>query len=218
MSIAAVSVVSTTALSQLTGVGNQDLGVLYPLGRVGCDRLVQNEPFVEVRVRQLSSDLLDDLDVLQVRRPLQPQYCVHGEVRKVVLVLRKDLARQRRPGNVDQVLPERLLVLSVVDRTASEGVQSRARGDSVPLDNGLRVDFLDRDELLGLSQELGRENADRSGSVSDLVVLDFGDVDEDLGGGVVEVDGFKDGRAVVGDGDALVRGGLCTSALRDLWG
>jgi hypothetical protein len=100
----------------------------------------------------------------------------------------------------------------VVDGAAGEGVQGRAGSDSVSLDDGLRVDLLDRDEFLGFAQELGREDADRSGSVSDLVILDFRDIDEDLGGGVVEVDGFEDGRAVVGDGDALVRGRFYGSA------
>lgn len=68
--------------------------------------------------------------------------------------------------------------------------------------------MLNSDEFFSLSEEFRCENADGGGSVPDFVVLDFGNVDENLGGGVVERDGFEDGGAVVGHGDALVGGGF----------
>lgn len=68
------------------------------------------------------------------------------------------------------------------------------------------MDALDRDELLGLAQDLGGEDGDGRRAVADLVVLDLGDVDEDLGGRVVEGDALEDGGAVVGDGDLAGRG------------
>lgn len=104
----------------------------------------QERTLVEVRVRQLAANLLDDLNVLEVRRSLgrrkkkeegdsgsetrvkrearprdatsrdnarktthlEPEDGVDGEVSKVVLVLRKDLGRERCPGDVDEVGPE----------------------------------------------------------------------------------------------------------------
>jgi hypothetical protein len=45
---------------------------------------------------------------------------------------------------------------------------------------------LGTNEFLGFSKELRSEDTDGSGSVSDFIVLDFGDVDEDLGSGIVE--------------------------------
>ena len=64
--------------SSLTGVGDQNLGVLYSFWGVCRNRLVQYKTYreirlafsntqptlVEVRVRQLSSDFLDDLNML----------------------------------------------------------------------------------------------------------------------------------------------------------
>lgn len=44
----------------------------------------------------------------------------------------------------------------------------------------------------------------RSCAITNLGVLRFGDVDEDLGGGVHDVEEAHDGGAVVGDGGALV--------------
>ena len=96
----------------------------------------------------------------------------------------------------------------MVHSASRESVKSGSAGDSVAFNDGLRVDLLNGHELLGLSQELGSEDADRGCSVSDFIVLDLGDVDEDFSGGIVERDGFEDGGSVVGDRDALVRGGF----------
>lgn len=83
-------------LHGLTGVGNQNLGVLDPLGAVDSNLLVQDETcrtggkrralqllhleaflpysplltFVEITIRQLSSNLFDDLNVIQIRASL----------------------------------------------------------------------------------------------------------------------------------------------------
>lgn len=74
----------------------------------------------------------------------------------------------------------------------------------VTLDDGLWVDPL-RNELLGLPQELRSEHADTRCPVSNLIVLNLGDVDEDLGGGIVKLDGLENRCAIVGDVD-LARG------------
>ena len=76
------------------------------------------------------------------------------------------------------------------------------------------MDLLDGDELFGFSQEFRGEDADGCGAIANFVVLDFGDVDEDLGSGVVEGNGLQDGGSVVGNGDGLIRGGLWTEGKR----
>jgi hypothetical protein len=108
---------SSCETSQLTGVGDQDLGVLNPLGAVDTNLLVQDEAcemlwikssisqkllkpntasqslrtLIQVTIRQLSSNLFNDLDVIQIGASLQPQHGVYGEVGKVFLVLSEDL-------------------------------------------------------------------------------------------------------------------------------
>lgn len=166
--------------------------------------LVENESLVEVRVCELSADLLNDLDVLEVGGSLETEDGVDGEVGKVVLVLGENLGGESRASNVEQILAELGCVLGVVDRAGLESLERGLGSNAVTLDDSLRVDLGGRDELLGLTEELGGKNTDRRGSVTDFVVLDLGDVDKDLGGGVVEGDRLEDGRSVVGNDDAAI--------------
>lgn len=50
------------------GVGNEHLGVLDALGLVDANLLVKEEALLQVRVLELSTQLLDDLDGLEVAR------------------------------------------------------------------------------------------------------------------------------------------------------
>jgi hypothetical protein len=111
----------------------------------------------------------------------------------------QNFGAQRRPSDVEQILSEALLVTSVVDGCILQSVQSSAARDPVTLHNGLRMNLHGRHELLGFPQQLRCEDTDRCRSISYFIVLDFGDVDQDLGGGIVESDGFQDGSSVVGD-------------------
>ena len=54
-------------------------------------------------------------------------------------------------------------------------------------------------ELLRLTEELPGEDDDGRRAVADFVILRLADVDEDARGGVVDVDGLEDRRAVVRD-------------------
>lgn len=66
----------------------------------------------------------------------------------------------------------------------------------IPFHDRLRMD-LHPDELLRLSKQLRRKDRDARRPVSDLIVLHLGDVHEDLGRSIVELDGLEDRRAVV---------------------
>ena len=53
------------------------------------------------------------------------------------------------------------------------------------------------DQPLRLPQTLRRKHAHARRAIAHFVILDLGDVDEDLGGGVFELYRFEDCRAVV---------------------
>jgi hypothetical protein len=53
------------------------------------------------------------------------------------------------------------------------------------------------DQLLRLPQQLSGQHAHARRPIADLIVLHLRDVHQDLGRGVVELDGFEDRRAVV---------------------
>ncbi len=55
---------------------------------------------------QRAAGLLEDVDGLQVAAAAQAQHRVHRQLRKVVLVVRQDLAAQRGARDVQQVLPQ----------------------------------------------------------------------------------------------------------------
>ena len=57
------------------------------------------------------------------------------------------------------------------------------------------------DEVLGLLEELSCEDDGGGGPVSALGVLGLGDLDDHLGGGVLDVQLLEDGDTVVGDDD-----------------
>ena len=61
-------------------------------------------------------------------------------------------------------------------------------------------------KLFRLPQQLCGENTDARCAVADFIILDLGNVDKNLGGSVVELDGLQDGRAVVGDRDFAIGG------------
>lgn len=136
-----------------TGVGNENLGILDLVRAVDTDLLVEDETLVEVRVRELSTLLLDDLDVLQIgralrtsvklererRSDLQAKHGRDGELCKVVLVGGKDLGGEGGAGDGEEVATERLGVLSVVDGAVRERIQCDAGGDTESLDDATRV-------------------------------------------------------------------------------
>ena len=54
-------------------------------------------------------------------------------------------------------------------------------------------------EGLGLSEEFTSNEDDRGGTITDLVILRLGDVDEGLGSGVNDVKKRDKGSSIVGD-------------------
>lgn len=66
-------------------------------------------------------------------------------------------------------------------------------------DNGRVHTFLN--EFLGLLEELAGHEHDGGSSITDLVILRLGDVDEGLGSRVHNVEELNQSGAIIGDGD-----------------
>lgn len=62
--------------------------------------------FVQVGVGEAASELLDDVDGLQVSGALQPHDGVDGQIGEMIFVVSQQFGGQRRPGDVQQVLLE----------------------------------------------------------------------------------------------------------------
>ena len=86
-------------------------------------------------------------------------------------------------------------------------VQSRPAREPIPLDDRLRMDF-HRDQLFRLSQEFRGQHANARCPIANFVVLNLGDVDEDLGRRIVELDGLEDRGTVIGYINVSGRPGL----------
>ena len=186
------------------GVGEEDLGVLDAVGLADADALVEEEPLLEVGVAKLPPGLLEDLDVLEVGSTAEAEDGVDGQVGEVVLLVSEELGAERRPGDLEQDVAELGLVVRHVDGGRLEGLPGVRSGEAPPGGDGLGMDVLLGDELLGLAEHLAAKDGHRGGAVADLVVLDPGNVDQDLGGGIVEMDGPEDRGTVVGYRDRLV--------------
>mmetsp|Transcript_56005 Transcript_56005/g.93095 ORF Transcript_56005/g.93095 Transcript_56005/m.93095 type:complete len:336 (-) Transcript_56005:260-1267(-) len=185
------------------GVGDEDAGVFDALGLADTDLLLEDEALFEVRVEEGASGLLDDVDGVEVSASLETEHGVDAQLGKVVLVGVQHLGAQRRSGNVDQVLPESLFVVTVIEGDLRETLSGDGGGDSPSFNDELGVDTL-LDEGLSLTEELSSKNAHRGGSITDLLVLSLRNLDEDAGGGVVNVEGLEDGGTVVGDSDLVL--------------
>ena len=95
-------------------IGADDLGVGHGAGTADADRLLQDEAIGQEGVSNGSAGFLYDMDVVQVRAPLEPQHGVHGQLGEVLLVLREQFRGERRLRDVQEVLVELLFVLRVV--------------------------------------------------------------------------------------------------------
>lgn len=62
--------------------------------------------FIQVRVRQAATELLDDVDGVQVPGALQPYDGVHRQTGEVIFVMSQQFGGQGRPGDVQEVLLE----------------------------------------------------------------------------------------------------------------
>lgn len=76
--------------------------------------------FIQVGVGEAASQLLDDVDGLQVSRAFQPHDGVDGELGKVIFVVSEQLGGQCGAGDVQQVLLETSWVVAMETREDDE--------------------------------------------------------------------------------------------------
>ena len=182
-----------------------DLGTLDYLGHGGGDGLlVDDETFDELGLFHVGSGLLDGADVLQV-----------GEVLALVVLLDDGL------DSVDDHLGEE--VLGGVDLLAVHGDLGDLQEEILVFEGDLLGDLFENllsllvgkpvssgddggvdvgvDQVEGFLEELSCDDDGGGGTVSDLVVLCLGDLDEHLCCGVLYIHLLQDGDTVVGDDD-----------------
>ncbi len=87
-----------------------------------------------------------------------------------------------------------------VDSLVFEDLLGLLGGLSVPLGDSCCVN-LRVDQLLGLIEELTRDDDGGGGTVANFVFLGLADLDDHVRGGVVDIHLFEDGDTVVGDDD-----------------
>ena len=93
-----------------------------------------------------------------------------------------------------------VVVEFLVEHLLVDGLLGEAGGLVVPLDDGRRVDVL-VEQVLGAREQFARQHRRSRRAVADLLLLRGGDLDDHLGGGVLDVHLLQDGRAVVRDDD-----------------
>jgi len=109
------------------------------------------------------------------------------------------LAGHRRGG--DPLEP--LVVELVVHGDLVDGLAGEGAGLVVALDDGRRVDVV-LEQVLGLREQLPGQDRGGGRAVADFLLLRLGDLDDHLGGGVLDVHLAQDGRPVVRDDDVAV--------------
>merc|ERR1712038_371728 len=134
-------------------VGDQDLRVLHSLRLVHSNFLVEKETFIQERLLQGSSLDLCNLNGVKVAGALQSENCINSQLREEILVLTQDFGGQSSPGDVHEVLSEKILVLAVISGRLLESFLCCSRGLPPPRDDGLRVNS-HLNQLLRLPDEL----------------------------------------------------------------
>src|SRR5881296_3458314 len=186
-------------------VDEGDLRVLDLAGHPGVHAfLVDDDPVDQLRVRDRTALLLDDLNIVIVDevRPVgsllrNRRHRLHGDVRQEFLVAAGGLGRHR--GH-----PDLLKGVEFLDgnlrRDLLENLVGLVRGLAITGRNHGRMDVL-VDQVLGLLEQLPGQDDGGRRAVAGFLVLGLRDLDEHLRRGVLNVDLLENRDAVVGDDD-----------------
>src|SRR6266571_5075720 len=186
-------------------IDESDLRVPHFAGHPGVHAfLVDDDAVDELRVRDRTALLLDDLDVVVVDEVRSVgsllrdrRHRLHGDVRQEFLVAAGGLGRHR-------CHPDLLQGVDFLDRNLRrdllENLVGLVRGLAIPGCNHGRVDVL-VDQVFGLLEQLPRQDDGRRGAVAGFLVLGLRDLDEHLRRGVLNVDLLENRDAIVRDDD-----------------
>lgn len=97
----------------------------------------------------------------------------------MLAVLGEDLGTQRCAGNGMQIFAESDRIVTAVYSGFFKCCKCCFAGYPVSVDDGLGVNLFVHEDL-GLSKELGGEDCNGGCSITDFVILDFRDVDQNL--------------------------------------
>jgi len=183
-------------------VGDHNSAVFGGLVASSGDALLEDETIGDEGVSEGTTGLLDNLDVIKVSSSLESHDGLDGEVGELLSIVEEELGGEGGEGDVLEILGERSLIGEMVHRDVVENLLGDGSSSSPSLDDDLGVDFL-VDELFSLLEELSSHDGDGGGTISDLLVLSLGDVDQNFGGRVINPDGLEDSGTIVGDGDLL---------------
>ena len=180
--------------------GDEAFGLLLETGV--RESLLEADTVDEERVSDGATGDLLDTNVRLVEVLIEIEDGGHDELREELLILRDDLGVEGGLGALEQKVA--LLLLGLVgnlDRDLLDALVALLTGLTVALNDDLRVHTL-FDEGLGLLEELTGDKHDGGGSITNLVVLRLGNIDESLGGGMHNVEKRDEGGTIVGDGNA----------------
>lgn len=175
--------------------------------RVG-EVFVDDDTLNKEGVLERASNLAIDLDKLEVDiPPLKIGHghdCINSNLGELIMCLGHNLRAKTRPGNLQKLGGVVLGELNLVG-DAVELCNSDVTGLVVSVGNSDGVDAL-VDQISGLLEHGAGENDDACGTITDLVVLRLGELDEQLGHVVADLHLLENGGTIVGDCDISIGG------------
>lgn len=184
------------------GVGDHDSWVDSGSLASSSNSFLEDETIGKVRVSKGATWLLDDLDVVQVSGSLKSEYGVDGQLSELFSLGFQKLGTESSHGDVHQILLESNGIIKVIESIINQNSLGDLSSLSPSLNNDLWVN-LGLDKLLSLSKKLSGKDCDGGGSITDLLILSLGDINQNLGSGVIDEDRFQDSGTIIGYCDSL---------------
>ena len=196
-------------LGRLEGAGeDEDLGIGDFLLHLRVREVfVDNDTSHEGSVFQAAASLSDDLDVIKVNvsalQVSDGEHSLDSDVGHVILALADDLGAESGDGTLSEEL---VIVLLDVDLLLNlvNALNSNVTSSLEAVGNLQGVATL-VEEFLSLVKEGAGQNDDTSGTVTDLIVLRLGKLDEETSSLVLNLHLLNNGGTVVGDNHVAIR-------------
>jgi len=184
-------------------VEEQDLGVVKVLGllfetSIG-EGLTEADTLDEEGLSGRATGDFLDADILLVEGLIELHNGIDDHLGEEFAIAGNNLGVEGGHGASFENLALGFGILALhLDRDLLDSGNAKSHGLTVSLDDDLRVHAF-FNELFGLLEELTGRQDDGGGTVTDLVVLRLGNVDQSLGGGVHNVEESDKSSAIIGD-------------------
>jgi hypothetical protein len=163
---------------------------------------LEDETISQVRVSKGATWLLDDLDVVHVSGSLKSQDGVDGQLCELFSLRFQKLGTEGGHGDVHQILLESNGIIKVIESIINQDFLGDLSSLSPSLNNDLWVN-LGEDKLFSFSKQLSGKYCDGGGTISDFLILSLGDINQNLGCGVINKDRLQNGGTIIGNYDSL---------------